>query len=343
MPGSGRRRRTTTRRTALTAVGSLSFGSVLSGCQSLLDPPGTDEGFSIVVLPDTQHYSRLDNGLFERQTQWVVDNREAFGIAAVLHLGDLVADPGDPAQWAVATAAMSTLDDAGVPTLVALGNHDAADVRSPTTFRDRLPTERYERLEATTDAVVDHGTYDGNPENAYLRQRLGNVELLYLTLEFGPRKNVVEWADAVLADHADAAAVLTTHSYLYHDGTKVDRTDDNNPREYGLTDVHNGVELWDELVRHHGNVVNVHSGHHLPANTGLRVDEGDPGTPVSQMFVNYQTEVRGGAGWLRLLTVDLVRDRLAVDTYSPALDRWHRSGHGQFEVPLVPPQEPGAR
>ncbi|MFD1587438.1 metallophosphoesterase [Halorientalis brevis] len=323
-----------TRRRTIATVGSLALGATLSGCR-VRPPESAQRRFSIVVLPDTQHYSRLDNGLFEQQARWIVDNQDEHDVAAVLHLGDLVDNPAEDSEWDVATDAVSMLDDAGIPTLVALGNHDAAEIRAPTAFRRRLPTARYATAESRTDSIVGYGTYDGNPENAYLRQRVAGEDLLYLTVEFGPRQAVVEWADRVLSAHSDALAFLTTHSYLYFDDTRVDRDDDHNPRQYGLTDVHNGVELWAELVRNHANLVNVHSGHHVPGNTGRRLDDGGAGTAVSQMFVNYQTERRGGNGWLRLLTVDPDRRRLAVSTYSPALDRWQRGADAEFDVFLA--------
>lgn len=321
--------RALTRRAALSALGGVTVG--LGGCTASSSPSEPDR-FTVAVLPDTQHYSRLDNGLFESQTRWIARNRDEYDIRAVLHLGDLVDDPTDADQWEVASTAMATLSDAGVPAVVALGNHDAATIRAPTTFRDRFPTERYARLVEAVDGVEAYGTFDDNPENAYLRQSVDGTTVLYLTLEFGPRKAVVDWADDVLSAHADAVAFLTTHSYTYYDDTLVDRGDDHNPRSYGLVDVHNGVELWHALVRHHDNVLNVHSGHHIPWNTGRRIGTTDGGTRVSQLFVNYQAEPRGGLGWLRLLTVEPTRRRLSIGTYSPPLDRWRQTPDESFVV-----------
>lgn len=321
--------RSLSRRAALSALGSAVVG--VAGCATA-DRQTPDGRFTVAVLPDTQHYSRLDNGIFERQTEWIADHREDYSIEAVLHLGDLVDDPTDDAQWAVAETAIETLSSAGVPSLLALGNHDAATIREPTAFRKRFPTARYDRLQREVDSVLEYGTFEGDPENAYLRQSVDGATLLSLTLEFGPRARVVDWADRVLSAHEDDLVFLTTHSYLYYDDTRVDRGDEHNPRSYGLTDVHNGIELWEALIRRHGNVCNVHSGHHIPLNTGFRVDATDPGPTVSQMFVNYQQEARGGLGWLRLLTVDPAERRLSVGTYSPVLDVWRENPAESFVV-----------
>ena len=45
--------------------------------------------FTIVVLPDTQHYTELAPEIFTAQTQWIVDNKAAENIKFVLHEGDI--------------------------------------------------------------------------------------------------------------------------------------------------------------------------------------------------------------------------------------------------------------
>ena len=46
--------------------------------------------FTIIALPDTQHYSESFPAIFTSQTQWIVDNKEARNIVFVTHEGDIV-------------------------------------------------------------------------------------------------------------------------------------------------------------------------------------------------------------------------------------------------------------
>src|SRR5689334_18042589 len=78
-----------------------------------IDPPAAGE-FSIVFLPDTQYYSARYPDLFRAQTQWIVDHRSRYNIAAVLHEGDVV-DANDAQQWANADSAIRILDAAEIP------------------------------------------------------------------------------------------------------------------------------------------------------------------------------------------------------------------------------------
>src|SRR4249919_2658117 len=62
-------------------------------------PPKPAPGaFTIAVLPDTQFYSERFPETYQAQTKWIVENRESYRIAYVLHLGDIV-NHNKPWQW----------------------------------------------------------------------------------------------------------------------------------------------------------------------------------------------------------------------------------------------------
>ena len=60
-------------------------------------PPAPD--FTIVAIPDTQHYvdDRRLPADFSEQTQWIVDTRTTLNTEFVTHLGDIVENI-DPAR-----------------------------------------------------------------------------------------------------------------------------------------------------------------------------------------------------------------------------------------------------
>ena len=83
---------------------------------------------SIVILPDTQYYAAAYPDVFADQTNWILGQKTALNIAAVLHVGDIVDTSDSPYQWDVAGAAMHSLDGI-VPYVVVPGNHDCNDQR----------------------------------------------------------------------------------------------------------------------------------------------------------------------------------------------------------------------
>lgn len=294
--------------------------------------------FTIAIFPDTQYYTSNENGIFEQMSQWVADNASEYNIRVLLHEGDVVQTGDDsPAEWDIATESIETVSAAGVPSVIALGNHDANDVRNPTTFRDSFPATRYEEMVDDYETVTCAGTYDGHAENAYLVMDILGETFLFFTVEFGPRDAVVRWADDLLSTHSDATAFLTTHSFTDCDGSLVHDGSDHAPGTYGIdTTTNNGKALYHELVRRHDNLVNVHSGHHIGgAYTATRYTVNDSGNAVTQMYQNYQDISNGGDGWFRLLTVDTETGDARVNTFSPYLGEWSTDPGETFEFELV--------
>jgi hypothetical protein len=183
-----------------------------------------------------------------------------------------------------------------------------------------------------------------------------------VSLEFGPRDEVLAWADTVLESFADRPAIVFTHAYLNHDGSRYDhvRRPEQlfNPHDYvmmgqGGSSINDGEEIWRKLIVPNRNVKLVLCGHDvsgddLPPGTTSRLTSARPdGSRVHQLLANYQTctappceasaqgtEVRGGGGYLRILRVSPATRTIAVSTYSPYLDRSLTDDSNQFVLPL---------
>lgn len=64
-------------------------------------PGGLTEGFTIIVIPDTQTMSRWSASAHRMLgiAQWIVNAREARNIAFVTQVGDVVWDASRPQEW----------------------------------------------------------------------------------------------------------------------------------------------------------------------------------------------------------------------------------------------------
>lgn len=295
--------------------------------------------FSIAILPDTQYYSRDNPSIFEGQTQWIIDNRDAYNIQMVLHEGDLVHNyDGATDEWDAAEAAMDSLDNNNLPSVTVIGNHDADDLRNPSTFRDRFPTSRYQDMEANNDTISGYGTYESLPENVYPLQDVLGEKFLYLGLELGPRQEVLDWANSLVNNYSDRLVIVNIHTFTSWTGEPDHEGNANRPPSYYLDgdDHHNGEEMWDELVKNHDNIIHVTSGHYVDqtennifAATGHNWS--DEANWVTHSFVNYQDYTDGGNGFLRLLTLDVESQEARVHTYSPHVDTWRTNSAEEFE------------
>ena len=306
-------------------------------------PPPVPEkdSFTVIVLPDTQNYSERFPEQFEAQTEWIVEQQRDRRIACVLHLGDIT-NHNSPPQWENAVAAMSRLDGK-LPYFMAVGNHDYSEggrcTDRTTLFNDYFPLAKYRELPNFG------GVYDKEPdrfENNYHLFSAGGREFLVLSLEFGPRKDVVRWANEVAGRHEDRAAILITHAYMYYDETRYDwakygPNQSWNPHAYGVAkatgdDVNDGEELWRDLVSRHDNFALTLNGHVL--NDGLaRLTTATPaGREVPQVLVNFQMKPKGGDGWLRLLEFRPDGKTVQVYDYSPTRDQCNESPQNQFTL-----------
>ncbi|WP_266080672.1 metallophosphoesterase [Haladaptatus caseinilyticus] len=300
--------------------------------------------FSVAIFPDTQYYAQQDNGIFEQMGQWVADNKEQYNIQMFLHEGDIVQSYGsdNDAEWDVAQDAIGRMDDANIPTVLSLGNHDADNIRDPQTFRSRFPATRYKETKESNETILDWGTFEGYAENAYFLQEIHGEQFLFLTLEFGPRDAVLKWAGQLLETYAEATAFLVTHTYTYHDGTRTDANDNFAPNWYeggGLpegSNYNNGEQMWQSELRYHENLANVHSGHHITGSYVARRTAHAEGNRTTQMFMDYQTIDNGGDGWFRLLTVNTQTYNAEITTYSPYLDKWSDDKEESFKFNLYP-------
>jgi 3',5'-cyclic AMP phosphodiesterase CpdA len=308
-------------------------------------PPMPQKGaFTIVALPDTQHYEKKFESGFSAQTRWIVEQREARNISCVLHLGDIT-NNNRPEQWENAVKSMRLLDGK-VPYFMSPGNHDYSDdgkaADRSTLFSKYFPASELKK------APNFGGFYDKEPErveNSYHLFSAGGRKFLVLCLEFGPRRDVVRWANEIAGQHHDREAILVTHAYVYHDSTRYDfkkfgKKQTWNPHAYEMAkatndDMSDGEELWRNLVSKHPNFIFTINGHVLGDGLG-RVNTKTPhGRAVEQMLVNFQMKPKGGDGWLRLLEMR-TDGSVQVCDYSPTRNQRNESEQNQFLTAVAP-------
>ena len=311
------------------------------------EPPQPANGsFTVAVLPDTQNYSERFPEQYLAQTRWIVENRRDRNIAAVLHLGDIT-NRNTPAEWENAVKAMNQLDGQ-VPYFFVPGNHDYSEGGVCQDRTTRL--NEYFPLDKFRDLPTFGGTYDreaARMENNYQLFSAGGRDFVVIALEFGPRRDVLRWANEVAAKHKDRAAILITHAYMYYDETRYDWAklgpkQNWNPHAYGVAkatndDVSDGEELWRGLVSKHENFILTLNGHVLADGLGRIVTPTAAGRDVHQVLVNFQMKPKGGDGWLRLL--EFRSDGKTVQTYdySPTRNERNESPQNQFTMKLSAP------
>lgn len=296
------------------------------------------EFFTLGVLPDTQNYSRDFPHVYTSQTRWLKENAEAYRMPFVCHEGDVV-QFNDYVEWERAVESHKEIDGV-IPYGLNVGNHDYSwswikgergnIIRESSRIDQFFPVSKFEK-ESWWGGCMDqsmHNTYQ-------FFEGPGGLKFIVVNIEFFPREESLNWANAVLEKHPDHRAIIVTHAYMYNDDTRIGPGDSWDYRLNGA----DGEDMWEKLVRKHRNIFLTLSGHicsgpdgYDPSwtETGLLTSEGDNGNQVHQILADYQARPNGGDGFLRLIRFVPENNQIEVTTYSPFLDEWLREPHNQF-------------
>lgn len=286
-------------------------------------PVSPMDDFSIVVLPDTQYYSAragLD-AYFNDQTAWIVENREAYNIVAVIHNGDIVDRGLDDGQWAIADQAMSALEapiessDDGIPYGVCVGNHDLnAFVPGATShFNDWFGVDRF------IGRAYYGGHYADSNDESWVTFSAGGLDFVVVNLSYNPSPSaaVLDWARSIFLAHPNAFGILNAH-YI------IGRT-----ANFGAQ----GQDIYDAL-RDVDNVQLMTCGHISAESRRTDVFQGNV---IHSMLADYQsTEFdgvdNGGSGFLRIWEFSPANGEVTVRSYSPTLDRFLTDADSEFTL-----------
>ena len=313
------------------------------GDENAAEPAPFIEGsWTIAALPDTQVYCERWPDHFYRQTEWIAKNKAKHDIQFVVHLGDIT-NRNTPEQWTVAQKAMRTLNGE-VPYSLAYGNHDCGPGGNATT-RDTYLNEYFSLADARKSPALGGLLDETRLDNSFHTFTAHGKKVLVLALEWGPRDASVEWAEKVVAAHADHKVLLTTHAYMYFDDTRYDWTKYGkkqtwNPHSYGTAKLDGGVndgqQLWDKMIARHDNFFMTLNGHVLQDGLGRQTTATPAGNHVHELLVNYQMKKEGGEGFMRLVEFLPDGETVQIRAYSPSLDAYKTDPQNQFTLKLSP-------
>jgi hypothetical protein len=305
---------------------------LLALINDILDLSKVEAGKMVLDLEPVQLAAVFANSLSIIREQAAARN-----IQAVVTLGDLT-EHNIPAEWEYVSQAYA-LAASVTPLVLVTGNHDEGNGGSAD-VRGTLLSKYFPDPPGKAKAALVETARPGDISNAYYRVTLPKVTLGLLALEWSPRNEAVAWANAVLARHPKDRVVVSTHAYLYDDGTRYDwkgkgaaqewnpvayPTGKRDPKKDAAIDnlhrdgAHDGEMLWNALIKRHPGIFLVTSGHVLGRGEGVLTSKGDKGNTVNQVLVNYQMLREGGLGYLRLFEILPDGKSLRMKTYSPSL------------------------
>ena len=291
-----------------------------------------DYAYSFAVVGDTQFLCQKYPDKMEALYDWILANKDSKKIAHVLGLGDITEGvwevSNSDVEWTTAVNAISKLDGV-IPYSLVRGNHDQIS------YFDRY-------FANSTYMSQFDGFMNGNDiANSYKLFTVGSTDYMLVTLDYGASDDVLAWANDLIASHPDRKVIITTHAYMFNDGTTLSMGDTALPSDHSDADsspmkiYNDGHQIWEKLVSRHPNITLVLSGHDPCDDVVTLQSVGVHGNVVTQMLIDPQTmdNELGGVGMICMLYFSEDGSTIEVEWYSTDKEQYYKHKN-QFTVNL---------
>ncbi|SJN19069.1 Putative multicopper oxidases [Sphingobacterium sp. JB170] len=296
--------------------------------------------FSIAIIPDTQYNTKESQGgnneLFAAQVDWIIKNQSAENIAYVIHLGDIT-DNGDaaPEQWRNAAKVMHRLEEPlaglpeGIPYGLAVGNHD----QIPSQFAKSGTTKyfnQYFGIDRFRSRSYYGGHFGSDNDSHYDLFSAAGLDFIVIYIEYDSfdeqQEEMNEWAEGLLQQYPTRKAIVVTHYTLFLNpvaGTNLG----------GAAPFSKQADRLYSKLKTYKNFFMMAGGHVGDNGEGFRQDTYN-GSTVKSFLADYQSRPMGGNGMMRLMSLDVEKDKIEVRSFSPYHDYEELDDDSNFEVSL---------
>jgi len=196
---------------------TVSNTSPVNGSMGISVPPSNFEitinssaNFTIVGLGDMQHYyQERDAFIVWNITQWIVDNKEKLNIVYVTQVGDIT--DGPETQFQTAQSAMETLNTAGIPYDVAVGNaHDGGGYG----LGGGVYYNNYFGIDIFQERSYYGGHHGTINDNHYTLFNASGMSFIAISLSYYNDASLRQWANETLQTYSNRRGIIISHHLL---------------------------------------------------------------------------------------------------------------------------------
>ena len=251
----------------------------------------------LIVFGDLQVYTENPHDLkyFEKSVNWLSTQiNGGINIIASLQVGD-VTEANREYQWKNFYDVVKKLNNQ-IPFFTCTGNHDYNWNNFIIKNRDVTLITKYGHFPLVDNQIVCY--YENNSLENYIAYLPEPLNAYLIVLEFGPRKEVLEWAIKYVNNHEDDRFILMTHEWLTHDGERVGSGSYAEAQFSGYSSFSSPEDIWLSLVKPNDNIICVLCGHN--GFSAKLFSENDSGRMVPQILFNLQYQDNGGNGLVQV-------------------------------------------
>ncbi len=286
-----------------------------------------ENNYNIVLIPDTQNTVEFRSDVMDTAIDGLINSADALNVAGVIHLGDVVDDNNDDAQYVNARDAFYRMPDAGMKLLMQMGNHDGWSSGTHN-YYNSFSGKSTAWTRRTGWYLTQSPNGDGN--SSYMFLRAGSYNYLIISLSCtgsgsGANDNTgwngadEAWLRSVLDEYPNCPTIVTTHD--------LQNCSDTQPSAIKLSN--QGNKLWN-IVKNYDQVFMLVGGH--SHGSGVQELTNTSGKQVISILTDLQFAYNGGNGWFRYLEFDESADKIYYSIYSPYAASLGESEKSFFDV-----------
>lgn len=251
----------------------------------------------IAVFGDIQYLTETDYRIkyYKESVDWIKDQCESgVPFKCVLQTGDIT-QSNSSAQYERFWNSTKDLTSI-IPFYATIGDHDYT-WEPKINSRDSTLFSKYVCFPNTVAKVVEFFE-EGRMENVVFYNDIYKDRVDIISLEFGPRDEVLDWASRHVGAHPDRKYILMTHEYLEAGG---ERRIENLKSVMRLrnTTFNTPNQIWEKLVKCNDNILCVLCGH-VGGLYAVTFDTNDFGREVPQIQHNIQSPEFRYDSWLMI-------------------------------------------
>lgn len=283
----------------------------------------------IAVFGDIQYLTNETySNIYAHSLDWIeAKKKEGWSFNCILQTGDIT-NSNAISQWNQFYQATVSITQQ-IPFFSMIGDHDYSWDEFGH-IENRLTTHfnEYVQFPLSTAKIVAWFE-EGRMENIVVKNTIHGQRFDFLILEFGPREEVMDWAETYVKMHPDHRFILMTHEYLEKRG---------NRRVKGLkmvsrlrnTTYTTPEQIWNNLVKCNDNIRIVLCGH-VGSLYSITIEKNDFGREIPQIQHNVQSLDYRYDNWLMLWEFPVENDSARVFVYNTNTELYYNNQETLFK------------
>ena len=294
-----------------------------------------DKSVYIAVIGDIQEYTNSNDLLYYliQTNNWLKCQQEYFGVfSCVLQNGDLTWG-NSKEQWSRADFSLNYLGN-NLLFIPCTGNHDYAwgSKDNPVEIINRTASglNKMENLKVLRQQNILQ--YEKKRlDNIIVPVKISEKFINIISLEFGPRKEVIEWVSNIVSTNKEQQYILMTHEWLSRYGDRLDDDSDAN-LQFSHSSHTTPQEIWNSLVYPNDNIVCVLCGHN--GFCKYLFSKNKVGRDVCQILFNLQYQENGGDGMIQLWEFPANENAINISVYNTITRQFHPDDETRVKIQL---------